>query len=502
MKYRIPSSKSARPWLWILLAILALNCFLNFFGIRWGLPESWYPDETEVIEQIVIPMARNVDLNPHIFDKTTLYYYVLLVVLAPYFLFIKLTGASIEPYRQFVSHVLLISRCVTACIGVVGIILMYHIGKTLRDRWTGIAAAFLLAINVGYVSYAHFAYMDIPMMVLLLSCLLFAFRYLDSLRMKDLVLASLFGGLAVSAKYNAGLFVVFLFLVCHIVRVTRRPKGGRKPSSALGTFFSKAFFLSLGVVILGFVAGTPYSVLDYKAFLTAIIKELFISKGYKVFDESFLWIKNFFILRDGFGTPMYAFALAAFLYGWIRFVRAPSAKGVVLFLMPLLYYLYLGSWHITAFRYLLPLTPFLILSVALMAADLRRRAKPRLRIPFFIVAAGLSLFSVGFALSCVGQFNQDTRQDATDWLESNLERSTLVETYGYRSYLPAFPERVSVQRLTPNFVVVSKRFEAFKKGEMGKRILTIDKKRQYENALSAAPSNADAFTLDALQKRN
>ena len=149
----------------VLLLILALSCFLNLYGIRWGLPALWYPDEPETIESIVIPMARNLDPNPHIFIKTSFYYYFLHIFLAPYFLYLKISGITIESYTHFVGTVTLIARIVTAFTGVLGVYLMYLLGRNLRDEKTGLITALLLAINLGYVSYAHFAMMEILMPV-------------------------------------------------------------------------------------------------------------------------------------------------------------------------------------------------------------------------------------------------------------------------------------------------------------------------------------------------
>ena len=84
----------------LLIFILVVSLFLNLYGIQWGLPMHWYPDEYETIEKTVIPMTRNLDLNPHYFFKPSLYYYFLCFVMAPYFLYIKTTGIQIESYQN------------------------------------------------------------------------------------------------------------------------------------------------------------------------------------------------------------------------------------------------------------------------------------------------------------------------------------------------------------------------------------------------------------------
>ena len=61
-----------RKILYLMVGVVAISLVYNLVGVRWGLPALWYPDEPETIEQIVIPMARNFDPNPHIFHKGSL----------------------------------------------------------------------------------------------------------------------------------------------------------------------------------------------------------------------------------------------------------------------------------------------------------------------------------------------------------------------------------------------------------------------------------------------
>lgn len=478
-----------------LLLFLLLSCFFNLYGIQWGLPALWYPDESETIEDIVIPMARNLDLNPHVFRKTSFYYYFLQIFLAPYFLYLKIAGIAIKSYTDFVGTVTFISRIVTALTGMLGVFLMYLLGKNLRNEKVGLIAALLLATSLGYVSYAHFAMMEILMLVLVMGTTFFFFRYLENLTPRYLHWASFIGGLAVSTKYNAALFIVISLFVCHFVRVRSEVENKLSLKEIFKVVFSRELFFSFGFLIFGFLIGTPFSVLDYKTFWTSILKHIFYSKGYIVFEESYVWVKNFSFLKNGFGYPLFILMGFAFFYGLIQFLRKPSGKKAVVFLPPLLYYVYIGSWRITAFRYVLPIVPFLILSGGLFIFHAWQGRKIW-RTIVSIVVGGIIVYSLAFTFLNIRCFNHDTREIATQWIAKHVEEGSRVEVYSSKAYLPRFSEQVSVHRISPNFVVESIRYEQFRKSRLGVQLLG-EADDDYGRG-----DNRSEFTLGALGQRN
>lgn len=479
----------------ILLLVLALSCFLNLYGIRWGLPALWYPDESETIESIVIPMARNLDPNPHIFNKPSLYYYFLEISLLPYFLYLRIFSIPIESYTNFVGTVTLISRFVTALTGVLGVFIMYLLGKNLCNEKTGLFASLLLTINLGYSSYSHFAYMEVPMLVLILGTLFLCFRYLDNQKVSFLYWASFIGGFAVSTKFNAGLLVGAAIIICHFVRMRSQIRTEHSVRDIFMVFFSRELFFSLALVIVGFLIFTPFAVLDYKTFCAYILKQIFITKGYKVFEESFTWAKNFVRLKNGFGSPLFVLMVFAFLYGLIRFIKQPSGKEAIVFSIPILYYAYIGTWRVAAFRYVLPMTPFLILSAGLFLFHVRKWRNLLRRITFVVLGI-IVVYSFLFTFRGVRCFSNDTRELATQWMEEHVDAGSRIEVYSYMSYLPRFSDRVIVRRITPNYISESQRYERFRKSRIGAQLLgRMDD--QYEEI-----DNKSEFHLEALYQRN
>src|SRR5690242_10117213 len=72
----------ARYWVAPTLALIVLSALaLRAWGVRGGLPYVDHPDEPNPVSYVV-RMLRTGDLNPHFFQKPTLYVYLLLGVLS------------------------------------------------------------------------------------------------------------------------------------------------------------------------------------------------------------------------------------------------------------------------------------------------------------------------------------------------------------------------------------------------------------------------------------
>jgi|GEM_PF-3353687 len=476
----------------ILLAIFVLGFFFFFYGIQWGLPNLWYPDEPETIEQIVIPMARHLDPNPHIFHKGSLYYYFLEIILAPYFLYAKLFHVSLADYAHLVKTVTLIARIATGCVGLMGIYFMYKIGKQLTNIQGGLWAAFLLSIHTGYAAYAHFAYMEVPLIVLLLVSLYFALKYLEALQLRDLYLCAFFGGLAVSTKYNAVLPVGVFILIGWITSRIRELSHFR-----IRPFFDKPIWISFGILILAFFLGTPFALLDWKTFLLYLVKHSFVSQGYKVFTGGYAWIGNILLLEKSFGPWAFFIVIFSFFWVLIQWVIRPRAKEALLIFPAFLYYLYAGSWRIMAVRYMLPMIPFLILSSAVVFHSIGQWKKAsfrRIGIGILGLMSMLALRETFFNIRC---FRTETRIFAEAWIDRHIPKDKTIEVYSYSAYLPRLSSDRKVWQWVPNFVSESQAFDRFQNTKWGK-FLTQGR----FSVKTEKTSNDSLFRIEALHKRS
>jgi hypothetical protein len=460
----------------ILVFVLGFSLLLNLWGIEWGLPALWYPDEPETLEDIVLHMTHTHNPNPHIFNKPSLYYYFLSAVLSPYLVYHKAVQAGGGSYDDFLSSVALIARIASALIGVLGVYIAFRLGEKMSGPVFGLGAGLLAAANLGYAAYSHFAYMDIPMLVLLLLACLYAASYLESFRVRDLYIFSVFAGLAVSTKYNALLPAGIMWLVCHSARTAAASRHGLQASAKRLSFFSGPFWISSLIIFFVFLAGSPYILLDFPTFLSFLKKQMAVSQGYKVFEEHQAWFKNVLLLKEGFGLVPFLIVGAGWLFGLHLCFKKGSWKILLLYGVAAVYLIYISTWRIVAFRYVLPAIPFIIVSAVHAFSSLRGRWG---RMGMLLIGTTF-IASVFHAAGGVSQFKRDTRLLAEQWMENHIAMGSRVETYAYKMYLPKFPKDVQVYRVASDYVS------------------ELQSSKIHDPDLSSK----DAFTLPSLRQRN
>ncbi|MBI4376032.1 MAG: glycosyltransferase family 39 protein [Elusimicrobia bacterium] len=353
---------------------------LRLAGITWGLPYTFNADEPHLVNLAVSFGAGS--LKPYAFKYPTLWPYLLFIGYGLYFLTWSFFGLR-KGVSDFVGlfawepgGFFLIARLLAAAFSLLGVWVLW---KAERERspkrlpW----AALLLAFSPVLVELSHSAKPDCLMFALACAGWLFAFRSQKEGKLKDHVLCGLSLGLAVSAQYTAAPALLAL-PVAHWTG-----KGRRQPSR---------LFLGLAAAAGGFIAGTPFSVLDPVAVLEG-------ARDHAALFEMTQWSRAELLRSIWINIWTFAgagsIAAAAALLGLCRlaFRRDPAA---VLLAVPVLGYGWLlsnnpdGGWP----RYMLAAYPALALLASEGLAWIeegRRWRSPALTGVLFLLAAGPGL---------------------------------------------------------------------------------------------------------------
>jgi hypothetical protein len=248
-----------------LIVLLAL--VLRVLGLKHGFPFIFHPDEATIVRSA---LAIRFYKNPGHFDWPHLYIYLNYIV---YMLFAKTRAlASIKPIKSYIISVVpifwndelifyAITRFLTALLGAFTVIPVYLAAKRLYNDTVGWISGLVFALLPFHVWFSHYTMGDVPMTFFVAWALFFAVRIYQDKKAQNYLLAGIFIGLAASVKYNAALLSIVVPLA-HLFRVFEdREEKFFDFDSLMNLVFS-------GVcAIVGFVAGTPFAVLDYKTFL-------------------------------------------------------------------------------------------------------------------------------------------------------------------------------------------------------------------------------------------
>ena len=411
--------------------VVAVSVVTRYQGIGFGLPHTeTRPDEAHVVN-LALRIAAG-DPNPHFFIWPTLYIYLV----SGLFLGV---GALLETFRSqplSQSDAFLISRSLSAAFGSASVLVVYWLGVRVGGRRVGLLAAAFLALALLHVRDSHFGTPDIAMTFAALLAVSILFGAADWTR---LIAGALVAGFAVSIKYNACFVaVVAVWLELH---------GAWNGKQLWSRAFWRCVVFGAGMIV-GFLIGTPYALLDHRAFLSAIRYILeHTEQGHAHGAEILVisepaWRYASVVLPAAVGWPLFI----AGVIGLIVVAQLRPPEGFACLLFPSLYFVAAAQGSLVFARYMIPIIPFLCLGagyfIPMAVGTLRlRRAAGALTVilaTLVVLPSALSVIRLNSLLK-----TPDTRLVAAQWIEQNVSSTRTVGQNGARYgrvQLTRFPE--------------------------------------------------------------
>jgi 4-amino-4-deoxy-L-arabinose transferase-like glycosyltransferase len=453
-----PGDRVTRPTFWHLVGlalVVALAAVARFWGLLYGLPHSYYPDESSVVGD-ALKMAVTGDLRPAQFLWPTLWIYVVALALRLGLVASTITGTLGTlgtPVLDNMTYVYGVARTVTALSGVVSVGLLYLVGvrwfERLRlpfARLFALLGAGFFALSPLHVQHSHVTSPDVPTTAFLVLAAYFALRILESGALRWYVLGGLALGLSGAAKYPSAMFSAAL-VVAHLSRAGLSP---RRPWRLVAALFDRRLWAAGLVTLVAFFGTSPYILLDWSRFQAD-----FVSQANRVLQRGpvgevgvsgpfapVLYVP--LVMQWGLDGPVALLALVGLVFAAWLAVR-PGAGGsgarwalLTLLVFPILLYVFSWTWQHRFARYLVPLVPFGCLLAALGLAGVARvcsgRVAPRAALA---VACAIGVAALAWQADGVVRYDllltrQDTRTIAARWLEQHLPpgEQVMVEWYG------------------------------------------------------------------------
>jgi len=439
-----------------LAAILVVALVLRVAATDFGLPYTYHPDEWALIMP-ALRILQTGDFNPHRFVYGSAYIYALSGVYVLYFLAGVGAGAFgsihdipvLENYVSTVRYpfptVFLVGRLFNACIGTLTLWVVYALARRMWGRRHALVAALLMAVAPLHVMLSHFATTDVPMVLAVMVTLLAMLYALETGAQQDRLVAAFLCGLTVSVKYTA-VPIVAPLVILFVQTATKEERVWLEAAWALLT------------LALGFLVGTPYSVLDVPTFLGGLAHDLrqYGPAGSKRLASCLaLFLKSLFSRYNVWLTVP---ALLGLPFLWTlphphtstpphshtpTLLRGSKSASWLMFSFPVLLAAQISLASVHYVRTALPLVPFgaLLASVAVVDGSnwVARRLRwqggaARLALGFLAVmtlAMGAVSMRYDYLLA-----QDDVRTRTLRWIEANLPRGSRVVVDRFSPYLP------------------------------------------------------------------
>ena len=483
-----------------LAVTLTVAVGLRFYALGWDTGYSYtpHPDERAIlmrVSDLSLPALGDLGLlfdadespwNPRWFPYGSFPLYLLKgVQLASS----ALPGAELTDLR-------LAGRAISALADVGTVAMVFLLGSRIYGRREGLLAAALIALAVLHIQLSHFYAVDTLLSLFTVVAIYFMYQVAREGRLRDSLLAGLFIGVGLGTKVSQApiylVFVmahlVFLFSANETAGVRTGDPGYRLRAALKGLAGGLAASVAVLVVV------QPYAFLDWSRFYADIVEQSEMVRRIRDYpytrqyiDTTPYWYHVHQLATWGLGWPLglvawgglaYAslrgarlrYGLAYLAAGWglpmalllvstsffaivvasgIAFLallaylplRSPDTRADLLLLAWVAPYLMItGALEVKFLRYLIPITPFLILFGSRMLFALWDWVAPRSRQLRPLLVGGLVLL-VGstalYAFSYAAIYAEShTAVRTSDWLNSNAPEGAVLLKEHWEEGLP------------------------------------------------------------------
>ena len=409
----------------VLIFIVALAAIIRFYGLDFGLPFNYHPDEVPKFNAIM-RMREAGDLNPRYFLHPSLLLYSTYGMNS-------LLRVVFDLGANWSDSLLFSGRVVSATAGTLSVALCGLIAFTIWGRLAGLLAALFLSFAPLHVTVSRYVKEDA---LLTFFVLLSVYLLVQAVR-KDkpwlLLIAGFVAGLSAGVKYT-GAVTGSLILLSPWLK-----SGNIKPDIRYLKFAIRAMFF----VPLGFLISTPYALLDLDTFLRGFSYEKnHMQEGHGgVIDAwSQLWMYHFVrSILPGFQT----IPLLIALLGIGAFLRRNYYWGW--FIICALMIFYLPAEFVKAKpapqpeRYIVPCLPFLSIAAAALLARFFAISRGVDRYILILLILLSPAFSVFRSVTLASEIKTDTRDIMRNWIEKNIPAGSHI-LVDWKAYAPVLDD--------------------------------------------------------------
>ena len=407
----------------VVLVPVAIGAALRLYGIDFGLPWNFHPDEVPKVNAIMRMYDQNT-WNPQYFLHPTLLLY------CTYGMNVLLQALGVE--GSFRETAFLAGRVVSVTAGISSILLTWYIGKALFSSRVGWWAAMFLAVFPLHVTGSRYLKEDALLTFVTLSCVAVTLYSVQSKRKWVLLFAGLLAGATAGTKYSGILMVVVPASAPWLASRRLIPDFSWIPWAVI----------ACGIAPLGFLATTPYAYLDSEKFLKDFGAESrHMQTGHTTAIDAWsqLWMYHFWrSLIPGMDTIV---AVASIVGAGLLLRRGRIED---LFLLGLIALFYLPAEYVKAKpapqpeRYVTPCLPFLAIALSELLRTLSARVRLE-RIGLAVASLALIALPLERTVELTREVADDTRLKMAKWMEDNIPQGSTV-LMDWKPYCPRFED--------------------------------------------------------------
>ena len=425
----------------ILLAlILLLAIGLRLYGINWDQGGLFHPDERAFLSQVYdlqfpegdewadLTDSEASTLNPGSFNWGSLPHYAL-----------KIVHYAVAPYKWMsLFDLRYAGRALSALSDLATVWLVFQIGRSVFNNRVGLLAALLSAIAVQQIQLSHFFAVDTFMTTFIVGTIYYSIRVAEYGRRRDSVIAAVMFGCAVATKFSVLPLAVAL-VFAHLIYATSR-SGDRYNAGGLSVVdiamrrgIALRNVVVAGVVVLAVLVVTqPYMFLDLKTYIDNIstqgemVRREVDFPFTRQYEDTSKYVYQIVQLGTwGLGPVLGVTVWLGLLASVVAGILAQRKADLVILAWVIPYLLITGWFDVKFMRYMLPITPFLILYGSRMLwwlFEIIKSLQPDRRWLQALPIALVLFFTAHYSFSFMNVYaGQHPLNGVSEWLENNAD---------------------------------------------------------------------------------
>ena len=450
-----------------ILPILLLAICLRFYGINWDQQGLFHPDERAILFHVndmewpslsdvgVLFDAENSPMNPRWFPYGSLPLYA-----------VKVTQTLISPIVQLDFWQLrILGRTISALSDTGTVLMVFLLGRRLYGHKVGLLASLLTSVTVLHVQLSHFYAVDTYLTFFLISAIYFMVRMLQDGGLKYSFFTGVFIALALASKISVlPIFASLLLVYVVIFKSSNRALHEGSVYQNPNTILSSAAVVLVSCMLTFFVT-TPYAILDwYKEipchmpfdFLNFLNSNYFVCDIGAQYDmvrgqsglpftqqyvgTTAFWYQITQLSTFGLGLPLGILAWTSVVFTSIYYLVRPNRYDLLILSWVIPYFLLTGYLEVKFLRYMLPMTPFIIIMCSRML--LLFRAWMMRHKPEYVSLVNWGLIAVVlitgvYAIAYLGIYSdKHTAVKASQWIQNNVDKDSTILMEHWEEQIP------------------------------------------------------------------
>ncbi|MHA1940220.1 MAG: glycosyltransferase family 39 protein [Candidatus Hodarchaeales archaeon] len=439
------------------MLFLIAGAGLRFYGIQWGLPYTFHPDEKYFVVDPALKLFKSL-ITEHFFDLEIssygpLPFYLLLAVrtviltivgFKDSFLNLGILNYLCEPHTV-ITYTL--NRSLSALFGTLLIFLVLRIGTKLYGSAVGLLSACFVTFSVGLIQASHFGTVDIQLIFFLSLTFLFAINIFSKGDVKNYIFAGISLGLTIAIKFT-GIILLFPILVSHLIQCNANCSSDNKIALFARALFSLRFLSCLLTAFVIFLILSPHALFSFYNYFDYSVNQSssFLGNLNRIyFGELKDWTLSYVgttpylyhisnLLFFAMGYPLELVSIIGTLY--VMFTFSKEDKVILALIIPL--FLIVGAGKVKTIRFILPLIPFIAITGARFLVHVYGIVKnPKIKYIWVFLIVIILSYSAFYSFAYVNIYSvSDSRIQAQQWFFENVKPGAKIVIEDDITYLP------------------------------------------------------------------